>query len=81
MFAIFEQFPDGREMWARRREWPGPGGLMWHMAAQAAVEPRNGDAGLLIGTREEMQATVNRLIHLRDAGGMEGTIVTLVEVD
>ena len=54
---------------------------MWHMAALAAVEPRNGDAGLLIGTREEMQATVNRLIHLRDAGGMEGTIVTLVEVD
>ena len=81
MFAIFEQFPDGREMWARRREWPGPGGLMWHMAALAAVEPRNGDAGLLIGTREEMQVSVNRLIHLRDAGGMEGTIVTLVQVD
>ena len=81
MFAIFEQFPDGRKMWARRREWPGPGGLMWHMAALAVVEPRNGDAGLLIGTREEMQATVNRLIHLRDAADMERTIVTLVEVD
>lgn len=81
MFAIFEQFPNGREMWARRREWPGPGGLMWHMAAVAAVEPRNGDAGLLIGTREEMQATVSRLIHLRDAADMERTIVTLVEVD
>lgn len=81
MFAIFEQFPNGREMWARRREWPGPGGLMWHMAAVAAVEPRNGDAGLLIGTREEMQATVNRLIHLRDAADMERTIVTLVAVD
>ena len=54
---------------------------MWHMAAVAAVEPRNGDAGLLIGTREEMQVSVNRLIHLRDAADMERTIVTLVEVD
>ena len=80
MFAIFEQFPDGREMWARRREWPGPGGLMWHMAAQAAVEPRNGDAGLMTGSREELLRVSESLIRMRWSRGMTST-VTLVEVD
>ena len=80
MFAIFEQFPDGHEMWARRREWPGEGRLMWHMAAVAAVEPRNGDAGLLTGGREEMLSISESLIRMRQARGMTST-VTLVQVD
>ena len=80
MFAIFEQFPDGREMWARRREWPGEGRLMWHMAAVAAVEPRNGDAGLLTGPGEEMLSISESLIRMRWSRGMTST-VTLVQVD
>ena len=80
MFAIFEQFPDGAGMWARRREWPGEGRLMWHMAAVAAVEPRNGDAGLLTGPGEEMLSISESLIRMRWSRGMTST-VTLVEVD
>ena len=53
---------------------------MWHMAAVAAVEPRNGDAGLLTGPGEEMLSISESLIRMRWSRGMTST-VTLVEVD
>ena len=53
---------------------------MWHMAAQAAVEPRNGDAGLMTGSREELLRVSESLIRMRWSRGMTST-VTLVEVD
>ena len=80
MFAIFEQFPDGHEMWARRREWPGEGRLMWHMAASSDPLPQTGDTGLLTGPREEMLSISESLIRMRWSRGMTST-VTLVQVD
>lgn len=79
MFAIFEQFPDGHEMWARRREWPGEGRLMWHMAASSDRGARTGDTGLLTGGREEMLSISESLIRMRWSRGMTST-VTLVQV-
>jgi outer membrane receptor for ferric coprogen and ferric-rhodotorulic acid len=78
MFAVTETI-DGHILWARRRGWPGPGGLNWHMAAHSCIETVRGDVGLLTGTQEEMQALANRLIRMRDARGMTST-VTVVEV-
>lgn len=80
MFAIFEQFPDGREMWARRREWPGPGGLMWHMGASSDRSARTGDTGLLTGPREEMLGVSESLIRMRQAGGMTSTVM-LIQIE
>jgi hypothetical protein len=53
MFAICEEI-GGRRMWARRRGWPGPTGLAWHMAAAGRLAPTEWDIGLLTGGREEM---------------------------
>ena len=80
MFAIFEQFPDGQEMWARRRDWPGEGRLMWHMGASADRGARTGDTGLLTGSREELLCVSESLIRMRTSRGMTST-VTLVQVD
>ena len=80
MFAIFEQFPDGTGMWARRREWPGEGRLMWHMAASSDMGARTGDTGLLTGPREEMLSISESLIRMRWARGMTSTVV-LIQVD
>jgi len=80
MFAIFEQFPDGQEMWARRREHPGEGRLMWHMAASADRGAMTGDVGLLTGSREELLCVSESLIRMRWSRGMTST-VTLVQVD
>ena len=78
MHAVTETI-DGHTLWVRRRAWPGEGGLGWHMAAHSCLEPVRGDAGLMTGTQEEMQALAARLIRMRDARGMSST-VTVVEV-
>ena len=69
MFAIREEI-GGRTMWARRRGWPGPTGLAWHMSAAAGLGPTEWDAGLLTGGREEMQRVLERLQRARSDCGM-----------
>jgi len=79
MFAICEEI-DGLHLWARRRGWPGEGGLGWHMGRSSALEPTTGDIGLLTGTRQEMQATLDALVRMRSSRGMPSSPV-LVEID
>ena len=69
MFAICEEI-GGRTVWARRRGWPGPTGLNWHMASAAGLAPTEWDAGLLTGGREEMQRVLDRLQRARADSGM-----------
>jgi hypothetical protein len=78
MFAVTETI-DGHILWARRRGWPGPGGLNWHMAAHSCIEPVRGDVGLLTGTQERMQSIADGLVRMRWSRGMTST-VTVVEV-
>jgi hypothetical protein len=78
MFAICEEI-GGRTVWARRRGWPGPTGLNWHMAAAAGLAPTEWDAGLLTGTREEMQRVLDNLQRARSESGMTASSV-LVEI-
>jgi hypothetical protein len=79
MFAICEEI-DGLHLWARRRGWPGEGGLGWHMGSSSALEPAGGDVGLLTGTRQEMQSVADGLTRMRWSRGMTSS-VTLVEID
>jgi hypothetical protein len=79
MFAICEEI-GGRTVWARRRGWPGPTGLNWHMASAAGLAPTEWDAGLLTGGREEMQRVLDRLQRARTDSGMTAVSV-LIEID
>ena len=78
MFAICEEI-GGRTVWARRRGWPGPTGLAWHMATAAGLAPTEWDAGLLTGGREEMQRVLDRLQRARSDSGMTASSI-LVEI-
>jgi len=78
MFAICEEI-GGRTVWARRRGWPGPTGLAWHMAEAAGLAPTEWDAGLLTGGREEMQRVLERLQRARADSGMTAVSV-LVDI-
>jgi len=78
MFAIREEI-GGRTVWARRRGWPGPTGDNWHMASAAGLAPTEWDAGLLTGTREEMQRVLERLQRARADSGMTAASV-LVDI-
>jgi len=73
MFTFFERI-DGRIVWPRRRSFPGPGGVMWHMSAVSAIEPSPFDSGLLTGSLEEMTATANSLSRARLSSGMESSV-------
>jgi len=79
MFAICEEI-GGRTVWARRRGWPGPTGDNWHMASAAGLAPTEWDAGLLTGTREEMQRVLESLQRARSDSGMTAVSV-LIEID
>lgn len=79
MFAICEEI-GGRTVWARRRGWPGPTGLNWHMASAVGLAPTEWDAGLLTGGREEMQRVLERLQRARSDSGMTAVSV-LIEID
>ena len=73
MFTFFERI-DGRIVWPRRRSFPGPGGLGWHMSSVSTIEPSPFDSGLLTGSLEEMTATANRLSRARLSSGMESSV-------
>ena len=78
MFAICEEI-GGRTMWARRRGWPGPTGLAWHMAAAGRLAPTEWDIGLLTGGREEMQRVLDRLQRARSDSGT-ASVSVLVDI-
>ena len=73
MFTFFETV-DGRIVWPRRRSFPGPGGLGWHMSAVFTIEPSAFDSGLLTGSLEEMTAVANSLSRSRLSSGMESSV-------
>ena len=70
-----ETFASGEVRFPRVRRIAGEGSLQYHMGTSNSLHSLDAiDAGLLVGTREEMELQAQRLRNMRNSRGMSSHI-------